>query len=90
MAAVVVLVVLAAVVSLVFYWSGRYGDKNRNKGTSLKRGPRAHTTNRGQPKRGYASRSDAEAQAHKQTARDGSTMDVYKCDTCAKWHVGHG
>lgn len=89
MAAVVVLVILVGLVSFVFYWSGRYGDKNRNKGTSLKRGPRAHTTQRGQPKRGYASRSDAETQARKQATREGAPMDVYKCDTCSKWHVGH-
>jgi hypothetical protein len=89
MAVVVVLVVLAALVGLVFYWSGHYGDTNRNKGTSLKRGPRAHTTQRGQPKKGYSSRSEAETQARKQSAGDGAAMDVYKCDTCAKWHVGH-
>jgi hypothetical protein len=89
MSAVVVLVVVAALVSLVFFWSGRYGDKNRNKGTSLKRGPRAHTTQRGQPKKGYATRSDAETHAHQQARRDGSSMDVYRCDTCSKWHVGH-
>lgn len=89
MTVVVVLVILAALVSLVFYWSGRYGDENRNKGTSLKRGSRAHTNQRGQPKKGYVSRSEAETQAQKLSARDGAPMGVYKCDTCAKWHVGH-
>jgi len=89
MAVIIVLVILAALVSLVFYWSGRYGDKNRSKGTSLQRGSRAHTTKRGQPKKGYASRSDAEAQALTLAKRDGEAMGVYKCDTCAKWHVGH-
>ncbi len=90
MAVIIVVAVLAALVSLVFYWSGRYGDPNRSKGTSLKRGPRSHTTQRGQPKKGYASRSDAEAQAQRQAAHGAAPMGVYKCDTCAKWHLGHG
>jgi hypothetical protein len=89
MAVLVVLVVLGVLVALVFYWSGRYGDENRSKGTSLKRGSRAHTTQRGQPKKGYASRSDAEVQAQKLAIRNGAPIGVYQCDTCAKWHVGH-
>ncbi|MCU1363909.1 MAG: hypothetical protein JWM55_1737 [Acidimicrobiaceae bacterium] len=90
MAVVIVVIIFAALVSLVFYWSSRYGDANRSRGTSLKRGPHAHTTTRGQPKKGYASKSDAEFQAHKLATRDGAPRDVYKCATCTKWHVGHG
>lgn len=84
--------VLAAAVTLLlllFYWSGRYGDRNRSAGTSLRRGPRAHTTLTGRPKMAYASRDEAEAHARSLTRRDGVAMSVYKCGTCSKWHLGH-
>ena len=86
-----VAVLLAAVCLLifVFYWTGRYGGRGGPAGTSLRRGPRAHTTARGQPKKAYASREDAEARARRLTERDGAPMGVYRCDTCGKWHVGH-
>ncbi len=89
MASVGVLVAVVAVVVFVFYWSGRYGDKNRNAGTSLRRGPRAHTTRSGRPKKAYANRDEASAHAELLTRRNGAPMSVYQCDTCAKWHVGH-
>jgi hypothetical protein len=88
MVTVGVLVVVAAVLGFVFYWSGRHGDPNRNRGTSLKRGASAHTTRNGRPKKGYATREDAERQARSSAKRDGS-MSAYKCGTCDKWHVGH-
>lgn len=84
--------VLAAAVLLlvlVLYWSGRYGDRARGSGTSLRRGPRAHTTLNGQPKKAYATRADASARAQLLTKGDGAPMSVYRCSTCAKWHVGH-
>ena len=84
---VVVLVAAAAVVVFVFYWSGRYGDRNRSKGTSLRRGPSAHTTATGQAKRAYATRHDAEVGA--QNSKHGAAMSAYRCGTCGKWHVGH-
>jgi nitrogen fixation-related uncharacterized protein len=89
MTTVGVLVVVVAVIGLVFYWSGRYGDRNRGAGTSLRRGPGAHTTSRGQPKKAYATREEAAARASLMTKRDGAPMSVYRCSTCAKWHVGH-
>lgn len=89
MVSVGVLVVVAAVLIFVFYWSGRYGDKNRNKGTSLHRGASAHTTKTGRPKKAYATREDAQAEARHLSTRDGSPMSAYKCGTCDKWHVGH-
>ena len=89
MVTVVVLVVVVAVLVFVFYWSGRYGDTKRNTGTSLHRGASAHTTRNGRPKKAYASRDEATAQAQRMTQRDGSPMSAYKCGTCNKWHVGH-
>jgi hypothetical protein len=87
MATVIVLVLVAAVLGFVFYWSGRYGDPKRNRGTSLRRGASAHTTRDGRPKKAYATREEAEAHA-KSTGPDGA-MSAYKCGTCAQWHVGH-
>lgn len=89
MVTVVVLVIVAAVLIFVFYWSGRHGDPNRSKGTSLHRGASAHTTRNGQPKKGYASRDEAQAQARTSTKNNGAPMRAYKCGTCDKWHVGH-
>lgn len=84
-----VLVVVAAVLVFVFYWSGKHGDPKRNSGTSLRRGASAHTTRNGQPKKAFANRDDADAQARLLTKRDGSHVSAYKCGTCDKWHVGH-
>jgi hypothetical protein len=84
-----VLFVALALLALVFYWSGRYGGRGGKAGTSLRRGPRAHTTLKGQPKRAYARRDEAEAHARLLMTRDGVPMSVYRCDACAKWHVGH-
>jgi len=86
---IVVLLVAVAMVAFVLYWSGRYGGRGRTGGTSLRRSPRAHVTSRGQPKKGYAKREDAQARARLLTKRDGAPMNVYRCDTCAQWHVGH-
>ncbi len=86
---VVVLVAAAAVVVFVFYWSGRYGDRNRSKGTSLRRGPSAHTTATGQAKKAYATRHEAEVAAQSPTKHGGSSMSVYRCGSCGKWHLGH-
>ncbi len=88
MVTVVVLVVVVAVLFFVFYWSGRYGDPHRSRGTSLHRGASAHTTRNGRPKKAYATRDEAEAHARSSSNRDGS-MTAYKCGTCDKWHVGH-
>ncbi len=87
---VAVLAVVAAVVGLVLYWSGRYGDRRRSTGTSLRRGPHAHVNSRGRPKRAYASRELAEAEARRLTTRGGSPVNAYRCNSCTKWHVGHG
>jgi hypothetical protein len=84
-------IVLAAVVGLlafVLYWSGRYGDRNRSKGTSLRRGPSAHTTTTGQAKRAYATRHDADLAAQAQSKR-GAVLSAYRCSTCGEWHLGH-
>jgi hypothetical protein len=89
MATIAVLIVAVALLVLVLYWSGRYGDRGRGAGTSLRRGPSAHTTSRGQPKKAYATRDEARAGARLLTKRDGAPMSVYRCATCAKWHVGH-
>ncbi|HVB51275.1 MAG TPA: hypothetical protein VND89_05995 [Acidimicrobiales bacterium] len=89
MTTVGVLIAAVALLLLVFYWSGRYGDRNRKTGTSLRRGPHAHTTARGQPKKSYESRDAAEAGARLMIKRGGEKMSVYKCGTCAKWHIGH-
>ncbi|HEY1825176.1 MAG TPA: hypothetical protein VGG21_04355 [Acidimicrobiales bacterium] len=77
-----ILVVAILLLVAVFYWSGRYGDRKRSAGTSLKRGVRSHTTARGQAKKSYPSREDALSHS-----RDG--MSAYQCDTCGKWHLGH-
>jgi|GEM_PF-837009 hypothetical protein len=84
-----VLVAAAALLILVFYWSGRHGDPKRSAGISLRRGARAHTRLNGQPKRAYANRDEAEARARLLRKQDGASMGVYQCGTCAKWHVGH-
>jgi hypothetical protein len=84
-----VLVAVAAVLAFVFYWSGRYGDPKRSAGTSLHRSASAHTARNGRPKKSYASRDEARAQARLMTKRDGASMSAYKCGTCDKWHVGH-
>jgi len=84
----IVLIVAVAIVAFVFYWSGRYGGRAKP-GTSLRRGPRSHTTARGRPKVGYDRREDAEARARVLSKRDGAPMSVYQCADCAKWHVGH-
>jgi hypothetical protein len=89
MATVGVLIAVVAVLVFVFYWSGRHGDPNRSRGTSLHRGASAHTTRTGQPKKAYADRESAETQARSMTKRDGAAMTAYKCGTCNKWHVGH-
>ena len=86
---VAALVGAVAILVFVFYWSGRYGGRGMT-GTSLRRGPRSHTTARGRPKVGYDRREDAEAQARVLAKRAGAPMNVYQCIVCAKWHVGHG
>ncbi len=90
MVTVAVLVVAVAILIFVFYWSGRYGGRGTVTGTSLRRGPRAHTTSRGRPKVGYEKREEAEVHARLLSKRDGVLMNVYQCGECAKWHVGHG
>jgi len=89
MSTVGVLIAAVVLLVLVFYWSSRYGGRGRGAGTSLGRGPRAHTTLKGQPKMGYAKRDEAEARARLLMKRDRAPMSVYRCGTCAKWHVGH-
>jgi len=88
MTTVVVLVGALTVLAFVFYWSGRYGGRHRG-GTSLRRGPSAHTTSKGRPKVAYATREQAEEQARTMQRRDGAAMSAYRCSTCSKWHVGH-
>ena len=83
-----VLVVALLVISFVIYWSGRYGGRARG-GVSLRRGPRSHTTSKGQSKRGYATREEAETHARSLASRDGTPMSAYQCSACSKWHVGH-
>ena len=89
MITVVVLVVAVALLYLVIHWSGRYGDRTRGSGTSLRRGPGAHTTLIGRPKMAYGTRDEAEARARSLMKREGAPMSVYRCGTCAQWHVGH-
>ncbi|MGC8511164.1 MAG: hypothetical protein ACP5PB_09885 [Acidimicrobiales bacterium] len=84
-----VLVVALGALALVWYWSGRYGGRARRGTTSLRRGPGAHTTARGQPKVAYPTRADAEAHAHQLARRGGVAMSAYRCPTCGQWHVGH-
>ncbi|MGC2486176.1 MAG: hypothetical protein WA359_08035 [Acidimicrobiales bacterium] len=78
----IVLVAAVAVAAAVFHWSGRFGDRDRNSGTSLRRSPRSHTTAKGQAKKGYDTREEA-------VARAGDGLSAYKCDSCGKWHLGH-
>ena len=87
MTTLVVLIIAVGAVAAVLNWSGRYGGRHRG-GTSLRRGPRSHTGARGRAKVGYPTREAALAQARR-LSRDGSSMGVYQCDTCARWHVGH-
>ncbi|HVA99690.1 MAG TPA: hypothetical protein VNE42_00275 [Acidimicrobiales bacterium] len=89
MTTVGVLIAGVALLIFVFYWSGRYGDRARGAGTSLRRGPGAHTTMMGRPKIAYATRDEAEAHARSLMKHEGAFMSVYRCGTCAKWHVGH-
>lgn len=89
MSTVGVLIIALALIVFVFFWSSRHGDRNRRRGTSLRRGSNSHTTLRGGAKVGYAKREEAEAHAQSMTRRDGAPMSVYQCGTCAKWHVGH-
>ncbi len=89
MATTVVLVIAVAAVIFVFYWSGRFGDRRRNSGTSLRRGSHAHTTSRGRAKKGFATREDAVASAHSMSKSGGDQLSAYRCDTCGKWHLGH-
>ena len=84
-----VLLVAVATVALVISWSGRVGGRNRTGGTSLHRGNHSHVTSRGRPKVAYANREAAEVQARQLSMRHGSSMNVYQCESCAKWHVGH-
>ncbi len=90
MVTVVVLLAAVGILVLVFYWSGRYGGRSKVTGTSLRRGPRSHTTSRGRPKVGYPTREAAEVHARLLARRDGAPMNVYQCADCAQWHVGHG
>jgi hypothetical protein len=89
MATTVVLLIAVAALIFVFYWSGRFGDRRRNSGTSLRRGSRAHTTSRGQPKKGFNTREDAVASAQSMTKRGADELSAYRCDSCGKWHLGH-
>lgn len=89
MGTLAVLVFAVALVGLVMFWSSRHGDRRRGSGTSLRRGPNSHTTSRGQPKKGYATRDEAATRARALAGRDGAAMGVYQCATCSKWHVGH-
>lgn len=84
-----VLIIALALMGFVLYWSGRHGDRGRSLGTSLRRGPRAHTTSKGRAKVAYATREEAAARARSMRKRDGASMSVYQCGKCAKWHVGH-
>lgn len=88
MSTYVVLVVAILIISLVWFWSGRYGGRFRG-GTSLRRRPQSHTNARGRPKRGYATHDQAEAHARSLAKRDATPMSAYQCGTCAQWHVGH-
>lgn len=90
MSNLVVLGFAIALVVLVLFWSSRYGGRGRGRGTSLRRSANAHTTATGQAKKGYPHREQAEARARQLSSRDGAPMNVYRCATCNKWHVGHG
>jgi len=84
-----VLLLAVATIVLVFYWSSHFGGRGRKAGTSLRRGAHAHTTSRGRAKIAYATREEAEARARLLAKRDREPMNAYRCDTCAKWHIGH-
>ena len=73
MTTLVVLFGALALLGLVLRWSGRYGGRARG-GTSLRRGPSAHTTSKGRPKVAYATREQAEAQARAMNRRDGAAV----------------
>ena len=79
----------ALVIAVVLFWSTRFGVKGRSAGTSLRRGPRAHTTSTGRAKVPYATRDEALAKARSMRGRDGVGLGAYQCGTCGKWHVGH-
>ena len=83
-----VLVFALVLVGIVLYWSSHFGGRGV-KGVSLKRSANAHTTARGTPKRGFETRTAAEAEAQKLAQRNGVPMNVYQCSTCSKWHLGH-
>jgi hypothetical protein len=89
MATTVVLVIAVVAVIIVFYWSGRFGDRRRGSGTSLRRGSHSHTTSRGQAKKGFSTREEALASAKSVSKRGGDELSAYRCDTCGKWHLGH-
>ena len=89
MSTIGVLALAVAIIAIFLHWSGRYGGRGRQGTTSLRRGPRSHTTSKGRAKVAYETRDDAEARARAMTRRDGVPMNVYQCDTCAKWHIGH-
>lgn len=89
MSSVIVLLAAVAMVAFVLYWSSRFGARGRSAGISLRRGPGAHTNAVGRPKVAYATREEAAAGAQLLAVRDGAPMSVYRCSTCAKWHVGH-
>jgi hypothetical protein len=80
MATTVVLVIAVVAVIFVFYWSGRFGDRRRGSGTSLRRGS---------VKKGFTTREDAVASAQSMSKRGGDQLSAYRCDTCEKWHLGH-
>lgn len=84
-----VLVVAVALIALVLYWSSKYGTRGRSAGTSLRRGPSAHTTSTGRSKMSFATREEATARAQLLAKRDGTLMSAYHCGTCNKWHLGH-
>ena len=90
MSTVIVLIVAVVLIGFILYWSSRHGVRRSSGGTSLRRGPNAHTTSTGRTKVSYATRDDALSHARQLTGRDGQRMNVYQCATCAKWHVGHG
>ena len=89
MGTVAVLVAAVVLMSLVLYWSGRHGGRGRIGGTSLRRGPGAHTTSTGRAKISYATKEEAQEQARRMSHADGVRMSVYQCVRCAKWHLGH-
>lgn len=89
MATTIVLLVAVVLVVVVLYLSGTFGDRRRGSGTSLRRGPRSHTTSRGTAKKGFETREEALAHAQSMTKREEQPMSAYRCDTCTKWHVGH-